>query len=215
MTSGAWAQARSLAHVGELTARWLEGRITHQPGYCDPEPGEEPGPDPETEPIRHLLAACCRAGYVTTGSQPGTAGPAAGVPGQRAAVEGLCDAAAWASLGPLARGAGLIVIAHDPSSPARRTRADGRCCRWCARRPGAVPVTRLDGRDVTWFGARRTRRDLRDVHVGFGECHPDAVREVCAAVQVILVEREWGRNEVLFPLLERWAASVMAGAGAP
>ncbi len=29
----AWKQARTLAELGELTARWLEGDIASQPGY--------------------------------------------------------------------------------------------------------------------------------------------------------------------------------------
>ena len=29
-----WAAARTLADLGELTARWLEGRIASQPGYA-------------------------------------------------------------------------------------------------------------------------------------------------------------------------------------
>lgn len=36
----AWRQARSLPELGELTALWLEGAITSQPGYA---PGY--GPD--------------------------------------------------------------------------------------------------------------------------------------------------------------------------
>ena len=29
-----WAQTRTLADLGELTAQWLEGRIASVPGYC-------------------------------------------------------------------------------------------------------------------------------------------------------------------------------------
>lgn len=207
-----WAQARSLAEVGELMAQWLEGRITYQPAY-----GGD-APERETEPIRHLLAACCRAGYVTTCSQPGAVDRKTGEPCQRAAVEGFCDPAAWSRLGPVAYGAGLIVIAHDPAKVARcRLRLRGGCCRWCTRLPGAVPVTRWEGSAERWFGSRRSHGDLRDIHVGYGECHPDAVRAITRAWQVTLIEREWGANAVLWPLLERWASSVttMAGAGAP
>ncbi len=63
---GRWRAARTLAGLGELTAEWLEGTIasipTVVPGY---------GPDEETAALIPVLAACNRAGYVTTVSQPG------------------------------------------------------------------------------------------------------------------------------------------------
>lgn len=52
-----WREAATLDELGELTARWLTGRITSQPGYqprC--------GPDDETRDLIHTLARACRAG---------------------------------------------------------------------------------------------------------------------------------------------------------
>lgn len=206
-----WADARSLADIGELTAQWLEGRIAHQPAYCDPEPGEEPGPDPETVLLVPWLAAACRAGYVTSCSQPGETNWKTGENCQRAAVEGFCDAAGMLRLTRLGREAGLIVIAHDPSGPPGwRLRLRGGCCRMCTRLPGAVPVTCWDGTDETWFGARRPRRDLRHVHVGYGECHRDAVKAICSAWQVTLIDPEWGPSLKLQAVLQLFAIPSVA-----
>jgi hypothetical protein len=190
-----WAGARSLADLGELTAQWLEGKILHQPGYGDPEPGGT-GPDPETLPLVQVLAACCRAGFVTAGSQPGTTDRTTGIPDQRAAVEGFIAPAGWLRLGPAAYAAGLIVIDHHehPGIP-----------RWRIRYRDAVTVTMEGDRPFTSFGAQLSRRHLRDPHVGYGECHRDAVRALEAAWQVTLIEREWGHNAVLWPLLGRFA----------
>lgn len=209
----AWKRARSLADLGELTAQWLEGVILCQPAYCDPEdldPGETPGPDPETALLVPWLAAACRAGYVTSQSQPGATDWQAGESYQRAAAEGFCDLDAYVRLGTLAHEAGLIVIAHDPAKqPHRRLRLRGECCRCCTPLPGALPVSRWEGRAETWFGARRCRRDLRDIHVGYGECHPDAVKAILGAWQVTLIDPEWGgRSQRLWSVLQRFAETV-------
>ena len=90
--------------------------------------------------------------------------------------------------------------------------------RWRYRYGRAVPVTRTDGCDPrcrtrhadgcdwTWFGTQVPRRHFRDAHIGYGECHRDAVDALCAAWQVTIIDPQWGRNEVLWPALERWAA---------
>ncbi|WP_331740045.1 hypothetical protein OH749_31210 (plasmid) [Streptomyces albidoflavus] len=61
-----WRAARTVTDLGELMARWLEGDIASRPGY-----EARWGPEDETTPLVPTLAALCRAGYITTGSQPG------------------------------------------------------------------------------------------------------------------------------------------------
>ncbi len=61
-----WRAARTLADLGELTAQWLEGKIASIPAVV---PGC--GPGEETAELIPVLAACNRAGYVTTVSRPG------------------------------------------------------------------------------------------------------------------------------------------------
>jgi hypothetical protein len=191
-----WAGARSLADLGELTALWLEGEILHQPGYADPDPGEEPGPDPETTRLVPLLAACCRAGYITTASQPGrTSWRGTGDWDQRAAVEGFCDAGVMLKLTEAAYAAGLFVILHGPATLPR----------WRNRQGQSMTVTTSRGRPFTGFGVQLSRSHLRDPHLGYGECHPDAVSAVTSAYQLTLIEPEWGQNSKLWPVLERFA----------
>ncbi|MET8566074.1 hypothetical protein ABZV75_38010 [Streptomyces flaveolus] len=140
-----WRSARTVLDLGELMARWLEGTIASRPGY-------QPrfGPDEETAHLVPTLAALCRAGYVTTCSQPGFAGT--GADGlwweQRAAVElVVTDAALFHRLVDAASAAGMFVRIND------------------YRRGGGVqeqPVvaTTRDGEPVTAFGGRISRADM-------------------------------------------------------
>jgi hypothetical protein len=72
-----WDKARTVADLGELTARWLEGSISWNPTYTNGDTyAAEVGtfnrpPEDETKPYVHLLAAVNRAGFVTNFSQPG------------------------------------------------------------------------------------------------------------------------------------------------
>lgn len=107
-----WRSATTLAELGELTARWLEGDIRSRPGYqprC--------GPDPETTETPGLvdvLAAANRAGYLTIGSQPGEP-PTEGWDGQlweqRAAVDGFAHDDMARRLTELERH-GFVVISY-------------------------------------------------------------------------------------------------------
>lgn len=120
-----WANAQSFADLTELTARWLEGRIGSFPENW---PGT--GPDEETRPLIPALTALCRDGYLTTNSQPGLDERFRGKHWrQRAAVTGLVrDAALHRRLIGAASRAGLPIASHP------------------------VAVTKVDGRDYTWFG---------------------------------------------------------------
>ncbi|MEU3220116.1 hypothetical protein [Streptomyces sp. NPDC006971] len=140
-----WSSARTVAELGELMALWLEGEIASRPGY-------QPrfGPDEETAHLVPVLAALCRAGYVTTCSQPGLA--ELGFDGrwweQRAAVElVVTDPALQRRLVEAARAAGMLVRVND------------------YRRGGVqdqpVVVTTADGEPFTAFGGRIGRADMR------------------------------------------------------
>jgi hypothetical protein len=183
-----WHSARSLDDLGVLVARWLEGDLATAPGYDGPAAAE-------TAALVPVLAAANRAGFVTDCSQPGGSGPGWE---QRAAVQGFADPATWIRLWeateglPLMRGAQL----------ATRFRANHRT---------ALPVTRDRRGIVTRFGAVLPRRDLRDSWVGYGACHPDAVRAVCGAWQITLIDTEWGREDS--PLWAALAEFAIAPAG--
>jgi len=179
----AWDSAWTLADLGELTARWLEGHLASQPAYA---PGT--GPAPETGPLVPVLARINRAGYLTCCSQPGEAGT--GYDGawweQRAAVQGFTCPAVAERIWEAAEAAGLTVIAHAPATLPR----------WRIRYDRAVPVTRREARPCTWFGAQLSRRHLRDGWTGYGICHPDAVTALCAAWQVTVIDPGWDRKVV-------------------
>ena len=60
-----WQNARTLTHLGELTAAWLTGELQSQPTYHGP-------CDVDTEPgLRLALIHLNRHGMVTTSSQAG------------------------------------------------------------------------------------------------------------------------------------------------
>jgi hypothetical protein len=185
----AWRSARTLADLGELTARWLEGDISQHPCYGD-------GPDEETGPLIPVLAQLNRAGLLTTYSSPGLAGR--GHDGawwqQRAAVEGFIAGTATArAFVAAARRAGMDVVVHHPDFRPR----------WRWRCGEEIPVTLRDGDEYTWFGQQLSRRDIRARRLGWGICHRDARDAVCSAWQVTVVDPVWGRADELWPVLSR------------
>lgn len=139
-----WKSARTVADLGELMALWLEGAIASRPGYA-----ARYGPDEETEHLVPTLVALCRAGYITTCSQPGCAGT--GVDGlwweQRAAVElVVTDAELLHRLVDAAHAAGLTVRIND--------------YRHGGVQDEPVTATTRDGEPVTAFGGRISRADM-------------------------------------------------------
>lgn len=62
-----WRDARTIADLGQVMARWLTGEVRGWSGHGD-------GVDPETQHLLPTLVALNRAGVITTNSQPGTEG---------------------------------------------------------------------------------------------------------------------------------------------
>src|ERR1035438_8169724 len=108
-----WASARTLPDLGELTALWLEGEIGKAPGYDD-------GPAPETRDLIPVLAAANRAGFITSGSQPGSLSEYSD---QRAAVEGFAAPETLDRLRSALRitidGSGLLLVVQAKEAPWR------------------------------------------------------------------------------------------------
>lgn len=160
-----WSDARSLADLGVLVARWLEGGIEEWPGYGG-------RPDEETVPLVPSLAAACRAGFVTLNSQPGGRETVDGRVWEECAfVDGLvADDTLLTRLALQAWRFGVRVIVHhgpgvDPG--------DARAVGW------------VDGVQREWVGSRL---DRDDVEFQFDGCHRDAVRQAADAWQVTLFE---------------------------
>lgn len=185
-----WANARTLADLGELVAQWLEGDVLTQPGYHG-------RPDKETAALVPTLASANRAGYVTYSSQPGYDGPGYNQEHwqQRPAVEGLvADEQAAVRLVQAAEAGGLRAVAQFAS-------------RWRCRQETAVTVTRSGFPPGIWvprtgFGVQLSRRELAFMYDG---CGRGVVRAVQAAWQVTLVDPRWGPSRRLWDLLDEWA----------
>lgn len=186
-----WQSANSVADLGELLARWLEGDLKSWPGY---ETGC--GPDPETRRLIPTLVALNRAGYLTTNSQPGLMGP--GFDGawwsQRAAVTGhIADRALLGQLLLAAADHALLTVVTG-----------GQEQYW----PESIPVTTRNSETVTDFGAHLGRRDLRCVWPQLGErvfaptINADAFTAVEQAWQVTIVAPDFGASgERMWPVL--------------
>lgn len=178
-----WKKAASVADLGHAMADWLEGRIPTWPGYMDTTTADE---------TRHLiptLLACNRAGYVTTCSQPGEK-PTRGYDGrmwrQRAAVEGwITDIKLYSRICSAAAQAGITVITLRPGERSG---------------PGMI-CTEADGKPVTGFGwSPGHRRLIASVWPGIGR---HATRELRTATLLTLVDPQWGRDTVLWPMLDK------------
>jgi hypothetical protein len=180
-----WQTARSLGDPGELTALFLEGKICETPSHCGP-------PDQETSPLVPILAAVNRAEFVTDQSQPGIPPDEHGS-AQRANVSGFADSGTFAALATALADTDLVITA------ARAPRGKDNL--------GPFITITLDmGEESTWDGGAQSRIAL-EYHYGQA-CHPDAVRALCNAWQVTLIDPEWGRNDVLWAVLARFAASM-------
>lgn len=189
-----WLAAETLLDLGRVTADWLEGTVSSQPGY---QPGY--GPDPETEPLISTLARVNRAGFLTAASQPGLA-PTEGYDGatwcQRAAVEGFLEEHRAAALADRARAHGFSVALYPPAALIRRRRRPLEPC---------TPVTLREGLVMTGFGCFRTARDLRS-RIGYGDlCSRTAVAAVTDAAQLTIIDLDYRDSPRLWELLDEWA----------
>ncbi|MBP5942594.1 DUF6919 domain-containing protein [Streptomyces acidiscabies] len=178
-----WKSATTVADLGELMALWLEGTIGSRPGY-------QPrfGPDEETAHLVPTLAALCRAGYVTTQSQPGRVWT--GADGlwweQRAAVELLVvDDDLLHRLEDAVTAAGMFIRFHDHSRSGL---------------PGPVVTTLRDGEAVTSFGRRISRPYLAVLWPGL---NPALYGQVEGGTYVSIVAPEYGtEGERLWVVLD-------------
>lgn len=200
----AWYAASTLAELGALVARWLEGDLASQPGYC---PGC--GPDPETVPLVRSLAAANRAGFVTGGSQPGESGT--GYDGQfwqqRAAVTGFADDATWCSLWPVLDRFGAVDVTDQtdtgfPHAPGARLLVVARRARPRRRHEYGTTVTVAGDSPHTDFGAPFSDRAIVDMYGDM--CSGDAIDALCEAWQVTIIDPVWGESQTLWQALDAW-----------
>ncbi|MGP3990872.1 DUF6919 domain-containing protein [Streptomyces sp. 3N207] len=176
-----WRTVLALQDLGAVMALWLECELDSRPGY-------QPryGPDEETRNLLPVLTAACRAGYVTTDSQPGChqVDPDGTVWRQRATVQGWVeDEVLLGRLVRAARAAGLHATVHAPAT---------------APGPKAVPVTTRNDEVMTAFGGPLSRRDISGM---WRELNRQALKAVLAAPRLTLVDPCWGPSNCLWETL--------------
>lgn len=181
MTSNPWKKAQSVADLGNLMADWLEDRIPTRPGYCDTQPDEE------TDHLLPGLVAVCRAGFVTTNSQPGMP-PERGYDGriwrQRAFVEGwIVDGALLTRIRAAAKRAGMTVVAHGSSS----------------RGGDWIPLTDANGEMQAAAGDYPGHR--RMINTDWRGIGRHATNELRRSTYLTLIDPVWGRDDRLWPAL--------------
>lgn len=189
----AWRAPVDLDGLGEVTAQWLEGRIESHPN------GHYGGPDEETAEIRDALIALNRAGFVTDCSQPGQTPDSEGDGEdwwQRAAVQGFATPEFAAGVDEVeATHPDLIVVRHQ-GAPSRWFPTLQDLLGW--GREGSVPCTRWNGRLHTAFGCRMY---ASDIGLCFDPVSDEAHDALCSAVQLTVIDSEWGRKNYLWDAL--------------
>ncbi len=169
-----WTNARTMQELADLTARWLEGDISHCPRYGSPEP--------ETAANPHL-PRINRLGLWTEDSQPGEQGPTFG---QRAYVAGYAAPHTALSLVKLGLRTDLVVFATPPGF---KTDMGG-----CVFTGWADGSDLDDNTCVGPIGGVDTWDEL--VIRSFSA---EALSDVAAAWAVSVLDPVWGRDSLLWP----------------
>lgn len=182
-----WAAASTLEDLAGLTARWLEGELRSEPGFSG-------RPNGETDALIPILAQVNRAGFLTHDSQPGSdASPGfdGAIWAQRAAVAGWIAPEHAGELVAAARDAGLIVITHDAVLK-----------RFAWPDFSGIDVSTREGRPTCGFGNRWRKRGIE---FNFYECSDAAIDAVIGAVQIAIVDPEYGARDRLWQVLNWWS----------
>jgi hypothetical protein len=183
-----WRNARTLPAYGELVAKWLTGEILYHPAR-----GGVREPGDATRELASRLASASRAGFIPYHWQ--SAFPHR----TRAAVEGFATAETAYRLRVLADLEDLIVIERV-----------GVRSWWEPTRRHTVPIT-------SGFIDRDPSPEAFGKHLGRGDlakmvCNRDMLTALSQTHQIALIDREWGRNTVLWPTLARFAHDMSVSA---
>ena len=171
---GVWRQATTLDAAGELTARWLEGGSSYQPGHF------APGADDETSPIAAALAELNRNGLFTKESQPGVKSPSEA---QREYVTGFCSADVAGELLALSTRTDLVTVAHAPGESSN----------------AAIPVTLVESEVTTVLGSSENPVDEDQIRDWADETNDTLALLLADSWYVEILDPVWGRNDVLLP----------------
>ncbi|TDL35764.1 DUF6919 domain-containing protein [Arthrobacter nitrophenolicus] len=171
---GVWRQATTLEAAGELTARWLEGGSSYQPGHF------AAGYDAETGPIAAALAELNRNGLFTKESQPGLQ---TGTAAQREYVTGFCSAALAGDLLALSTRTDLVTVAHAPGEASS----------------ASIPVTLAGTEVATVLGSSENPVDEAQIRDWADETNDALALLLADSWYVEILDPVWGRNGVLLP----------------
>ena len=171
---GVWRQATTLEAAGELTARWLEGGSSYQPGHF------AAVFDAETKPIAAALAELNRNGLFTKESQPGILGDGAA---QRQYVTGFCGAETARGLLALSTRTELVTVAHAPGEASS----------------AAIAVTVAGTEIATVLGSSENPVTDGQIQDWAGETNDSLALLLADSWYVEILDPVWGRNDVLLP----------------
>lgn len=195
--AAAWAAARTIADLGELTAQWLEGAVSQHP--CK-QPADQ---SCEASGWAVVLAGANRTGFVTEMSQEADGGTRTA---RRAAVSGYLpvDNDMMQSLARSATANGLWMAVRPPV--AHPSPGDLLVIGESGDPDGIILVTAGQGQPRIEFGHARTVRSLQ---ASYGTwCDQSAVDALAECWQVTLVDPVWGRDTLLWPVLAAsWKSS--------
>ncbi|NUS36332.1 MAG: hypothetical protein HOQ04_07705 [Pseudarthrobacter sp.] len=183
---GVWRQATTLEGAGELTARWLEGGSSYQPGHF------AAAFDAETAPLAPSLAELNRNGLFTKESQPGVLADGAA---QREYVTGFCSAATAAELLALSTRTELVTVAHSPGETSN----------------AAIPVTIAGTEVTTVLGSSENPVEEEQIRDWAEETNDALALLLADSWYVEILDPVWGRNDVLLPAV----LATLKGAGQP
>ena len=175
----AWQAARSFPELCALAARFLEGDLPFFPGWMAPDIDEE------TDALVPYLVAATRRGLLPTASQPGACPPLShdGRPWkQRAFVVGFASADFEDWVRGRCAGTPLEVRSFGA------TKSGGE----------AVPCGVQGDREYLWIG---TGQGPDELGIFADAVHPVALRDLRATRYLCLWDPEWGRDELLWPIL--------------
>jgi len=173
---GVWRQATTLEAAGELTARWLEGGSSYQPGHLAAEF------DDETRPIAPALAGLNRNGLFTKESQPGILAEGAA---QREYVTGFCSTAVAGQLLALSIRTELVAVAHAPGEASS----------------AAIPVTVAGAEINTVLGSSENPVEEAQIRDWAEETNDALALLLADSWYVEILDPVWGRSGVLFPAI--------------
>ncbi|MCB9906228.1 MAG: hypothetical protein H6830_00760 [Planctomycetes bacterium] len=174
-----WRLAQDWTQLCELTIQFLEGELEVFPGWMAREIDEE------TDPLVPELAAACRAGFLTTASQPGGCPSHShdGLPWrQKAFVVGFAHPEYIEGLTQRCAGTRLVVLDY----PAVEGGGESQL------------VAEQGSRQYLWVGAAQGPAELEIFEEYLAG---PALRSLEASRYVCVIDPEWGQDDLLWPLL--------------